>query len=152
MDGTARHSELLTQLRKHTTSKACLYIKRLSDIQLPILERILQQSYDHIKSRDGQMQALSKHKIGGTAVIPLSDVDRRRTLSFGFHTTLLHQGMVVVGLRYSFEASPRTDEVGGDLPTEPPRSQAATGNSSPRKSISVGRGTWESVSPKSARN
>ncbi len=55
MDGTARHSELLTQLGKHTTSKACLYIKRLSDIQLPILERILHQSYDHIKSRDGQM-------------------------------------------------------------------------------------------------
>jgi NAD(P)H dehydrogenase (quinone) len=49
-------------------------------------------------------------------VIPLSDVDRRRTLSFGFHTTLLHQGMVVVGLHYSFEGQSRTDEVGGGSP------------------------------------
>lgn len=55
MDGTTRYSELLTQLGKHTTSKACLYFKRLSELQLPILEQILQQSYTYIKSQDGQM-------------------------------------------------------------------------------------------------
>ena len=55
MDGTLRHSELLARLGKHTTSRVCVYIKRLSDIQLPILEQIVQQSYEYIKSQDGHM-------------------------------------------------------------------------------------------------
>ncbi|MBP9211392.1 MAG: DUF1801 domain-containing protein [Bacteroidetes bacterium] len=56
MDGTARYSTLLKKLGKHSTSRVCLYIKSLSDIQLPVLEQILQQSYAYIKSQDGQMQ------------------------------------------------------------------------------------------------
>src|SRR5215208_8074434 len=55
MDGTARYSELLAKLGKHTTTGYCLYIKRLSDIDLPILEQIVQQSYEYIKSQDGHI-------------------------------------------------------------------------------------------------
>ncbi|MFT3894142.1 MAG: DUF1801 domain-containing protein [Anaerolineales bacterium] len=33
MDGTARYSELLAKLGKHTTTGYCLYIKRLSDVE-----------------------------------------------------------------------------------------------------------------------
>jgi hypothetical protein len=55
MDGTIRHSELLALLGKHTTSRVCVYIKRLDDVQLPILEKIVRQSYDYIKSQDGHM-------------------------------------------------------------------------------------------------
>lgn len=55
MDGTGRYSELLTRLGKHTTSRVCVYIKRLSDIELPILEQVVQQSYDYLKSQDGRM-------------------------------------------------------------------------------------------------
>lgn len=55
MDGTVRYSELLPRLGKHSTSRVCVYIKRLSDIQLPILEQIVQQSYEYIKSQDGHM-------------------------------------------------------------------------------------------------
>jgi hypothetical protein len=55
MDGTARHSELLARLGKHTATRVCVYIKRLSDVQLPILERIVQQSYEYLKSHDGNM-------------------------------------------------------------------------------------------------
>jgi phosphoribosylformylglycinamidine (FGAM) synthase PurS component len=55
MDGAARHSELLEKLGKHTTTRVCLYFKRLSDLQLPVLEQILQQSYAYIKSQDGNM-------------------------------------------------------------------------------------------------
>ncbi len=51
MDGTARYSELLAKLGKHTTTGYCLFIKRLSDIDLPILEQIVQQSYENIKSK-----------------------------------------------------------------------------------------------------
>jgi hypothetical protein len=55
MDGTVRYSELLARLGKHSTSRVCVYIKRLSDIELHILEQILQQSYEYIKSQDGHM-------------------------------------------------------------------------------------------------
>jgi hypothetical protein len=55
LDGTVRYSELLARLGKHTTSRVCVYIKRLSDVELPMLEQIVQQSYDYIKSQDGHM-------------------------------------------------------------------------------------------------
>src|SRR6266487_462147 len=45
MDGTARYAELLAKLGKHTTTGYCVYIKRLSDIELPVLEQIVQKSY-----------------------------------------------------------------------------------------------------------
>jgi hypothetical protein len=55
MDGTARYSELLAKLGKHTTSRVCVYIKRLSDVELPILEKIVRESYKYVKSQDGHM-------------------------------------------------------------------------------------------------
>jgi hypothetical protein len=55
MDGTARYSELLARLGKHTTSRVCVYIKRLSDIELPILEQIVRESYEYIQAQDGHM-------------------------------------------------------------------------------------------------
>ncbi len=57
MDGTARYSALLDKLGKHSTSRFCIYIKRLSDVQMPILEQILQQSYQSIKSQDGHIHS-----------------------------------------------------------------------------------------------
>jgi len=55
MDGTARYAELLAKLGKHTTTGYCVYIKRLSDIELSILEQIVQKSYQNIKSQDGHI-------------------------------------------------------------------------------------------------
>jgi hypothetical protein len=55
MDGTARHSDLLAGLGKHTTSKVCVYIKRLSDVDLGVLEQVLSHSYDYVRSQDGRM-------------------------------------------------------------------------------------------------
>ncbi len=60
MDGTVRYSELLAQLGKHTTSRVCIYIKRLSDVELPILEQIVQRSYTYVKSQDGHMHRAVK--------------------------------------------------------------------------------------------
>lgn len=51
MDGTTRYSKLLAKLGKHTTTGYCLYLKRLSDIDLTILEQIVKQSYEFIKSK-----------------------------------------------------------------------------------------------------
>jgi len=50
MDGTTRYAALLAQLGKHGVTGYCIYIKHLSDIELPILEHILQQSYDYLKA------------------------------------------------------------------------------------------------------
>lgn len=58
MDGTVRYAELLAKLGKHTTTGYCLYIKRLSDVELPILEQIVQHSYENIKSQDGQIDGI----------------------------------------------------------------------------------------------
>ena len=52
MDGTARYSELLAKLGKHSATGYCVYIRRLGDVELPILEQIVQKSYEYIKSQD----------------------------------------------------------------------------------------------------
>lgn len=60
MDGTARHADLLARMGRHTGTGYCVYIKRLSDIALPILEQIVQQSYQYIKaeSKDGPIDRI----------------------------------------------------------------------------------------------
>lgn len=50
MDGTARHSELLTKLGNYTSTGYCLYIKRLRDVDLSVLTQIIKRSYEYIKS------------------------------------------------------------------------------------------------------
>lgn len=50
MDGTARHAELLAQLGRHSLTGYCIYLKRLSDVDLPVLEQIVQESYRFIES------------------------------------------------------------------------------------------------------
>ena len=58
MDGTLRYSELLAKLGRHTTTGYCVYIRRLSDVVLPILEQLVQKSYENIKSQDGQIHQI----------------------------------------------------------------------------------------------
>jgi hypothetical protein len=51
MDGTKRYAELLAKLGKHTTTGYCVYIKHLSDVDIPVLTQILQESYKNIKTK-----------------------------------------------------------------------------------------------------
>jgi hypothetical protein len=44
MMGFEKHAELMKQLGKHSTGKACLYIKRLSDIDVPTLKKLIKAS------------------------------------------------------------------------------------------------------------
>ena len=39
--GYEKYSELMSQLGKHKTGKSCLYIKRLSDIHVPTLKKLI---------------------------------------------------------------------------------------------------------------
>ncbi len=53
MMGFEKHPELMEQLGKHSVSKSCLYIKRLSDIHLPALKKLIKASvkdlHDYMK-------------------------------------------------------------------------------------------------------
>lgn len=51
MDGTARYTELLAKLGAHKTTGYCIYIKQLSDIKLPVLEQIIEQSFKNITTQ-----------------------------------------------------------------------------------------------------
>lgn len=45
MPGLAGYSGLLKDLGKHKTSKACLYINKLADVNMDVLEDIVKKSY-----------------------------------------------------------------------------------------------------------
>lgn len=44
IDGFEGHAELMAKLGKHKTGKSCLYVKRLSDIDLVVLEDMCRSS------------------------------------------------------------------------------------------------------------
>jgi uncharacterized protein DUF1801 len=49
MMGFEQHRELMEKLGKHKTSKSCLYIKRLDDIHLPTLKKLLKASIKQLR-------------------------------------------------------------------------------------------------------
>jgi len=51
MDGTARHAGLLAKLGKYTTTGYCVYIRRLSEVDLTVLEQTVRASYDFVASK-----------------------------------------------------------------------------------------------------
>jgi len=50
MTGLAKHSELMEKLGKHSHAKSCLYIKRLSDIHIPTLKKLIKVSVKDLKA------------------------------------------------------------------------------------------------------
>ena len=44
MSGSGSHTELLKKLGKHKVAGSCLHIKRLSDIDLPTLKKLIRES------------------------------------------------------------------------------------------------------------
>jgi hypothetical protein len=44
-DGYGPHDPLLDELGPHTTGKGCLYVKRLADIDLQVLERLIRNAW-----------------------------------------------------------------------------------------------------------
>lgn len=50
MSGFDGYGDLLEGLGKHTTGKACLYVKRLDDIDTDVLARLIEKSLEHIES------------------------------------------------------------------------------------------------------
>lgn len=44
-----KREELLLQLGKHKTGKGCVYIKKLDDVDVNVLKRMITLSFEHIK-------------------------------------------------------------------------------------------------------
>jgi hypothetical protein len=51
MAGFEEYAELMSKLGKYKTGKSCLYIKKLEDIELSILKKLIKKSVDHISKK-----------------------------------------------------------------------------------------------------
>lgn len=49
MMGFEKHKELMEKLGKHSAAKSCLYIKRLSDVHVPTLKKLIKVSVKDLK-------------------------------------------------------------------------------------------------------
>lgn len=54
MPGSEKYEALLSVLGKHKTSKACLYINKLSDVDTDILEKLILHSYEDMVNSTSQ--------------------------------------------------------------------------------------------------
>ena len=50
MTGFGGYENLLSRLGKYKTGKACLYIKKLSDVDLTVLQELMEKSVAHMRS------------------------------------------------------------------------------------------------------
>ena len=51
ISGFKRYDALMKSLGKHKTGKSCLYIKKLSDVDIDVLKELITASYKHMKSK-----------------------------------------------------------------------------------------------------
>jgi len=49
MPGFSKYNTLMEKLGRYKTGKSCLYIKKLEDVRLPVLKRLIKRGYDDIK-------------------------------------------------------------------------------------------------------
>ena len=62
LGGWEQHAELLAKLGKHSLGKGCLYIKRLEDVDMSILNKLIAEAVRRAKKQaqaDAKMQAKS---------------------------------------------------------------------------------------------
>jgi Domain of unknown function (DU1801) len=62
MMGFEKHQDLMKQLGKHSASKSCLYIKRLSDIHQPTLKKLIKASVKQLKEYTGNLSHANTQK------------------------------------------------------------------------------------------
>lgn len=53
MPGFSNHQKLLQKIGRHKTSVSCLYIKRLTDIDIEILKELIAESVKYMKAKYG---------------------------------------------------------------------------------------------------
>jgi hypothetical protein len=50
MSGFSKHDELMGKLGKYKTGKSCLYINRLDDVDMKVLEELVRSSVEHVSN------------------------------------------------------------------------------------------------------
>lgn len=60
MPGFAEQGDLMTQLGKHRTGKSCLYIKRLSDVHVPTLKKLIRGSVKQMRKTTKKQTAAAR--------------------------------------------------------------------------------------------
>jgi hypothetical protein len=53
MSGFSSYEQLMKKLGKHKTGKACLYIKKLEDVDLAVLKELMKASLEYMKEKYG---------------------------------------------------------------------------------------------------
>lgn len=48
MSGFKKHDALLEKLGRHSTGRSCLYVKRLADVDMDVLEELVRRSVEHV--------------------------------------------------------------------------------------------------------
>jgi hypothetical protein len=51
MPGFTEHTDLLKKLGRHKAGKGCLYIKRISDVDINVLKKLITQSVNFLKEK-----------------------------------------------------------------------------------------------------
>ena len=51
MSGFSGHEGLMKRLGKHTTGKSCLYVKKLEDVDLEVLEELIVRSVAYVRKK-----------------------------------------------------------------------------------------------------
>jgi len=52
MGSLPQNKELFRKLGKHKMGKSCLYVKRLSDVDIKVLKQLITESYNYIKNKN----------------------------------------------------------------------------------------------------
>jgi hypothetical protein len=52
MTGFSRHEEIMKRLGKHKIGKSCLYINKLEDVNLSVLEELVESSVNHLSKKE----------------------------------------------------------------------------------------------------
>jgi hypothetical protein len=50
MSGFKRYDELMARLGRHKTGRSCLYVKKLEDVDLSVLEELIRLSVERVRS------------------------------------------------------------------------------------------------------
>ena len=56
LPGFSKQEDLMKQLGKHSTGKSCLYIKRLSDVHVPTLKKLIRESVKRMRKLTKQSE------------------------------------------------------------------------------------------------
>jgi hypothetical protein len=51
MPGFGRYEDLMSRLGKHKTGKSCLYVNKLADVDLAVLEQLVVASLEHMAAK-----------------------------------------------------------------------------------------------------